>query len=108
MNELRSEPARLADLYQLVALDARSFSPTDRYRRREWAALLRDSLEGGPTRMLVARAPDLRDFLAQHPAQACTVRLEVRENNTSARRYTSTWASRRPAVSAATTPTAPP
>src|SRR5712691_7596302 len=58
MNELRSEPARLADLDQLVALDARSFSAADRYRRREWATLLRDSLAGGPTRILVARAPE--------------------------------------------------
>jgi [ribosomal protein S18]-alanine N-acetyltransferase len=58
MNELRSEPARLADLDQLIALDARSFSATDRYRRREWATLLRDSLAGSPTRILVARAPE--------------------------------------------------
>jgi ribosomal protein S18 acetylase RimI-like enzyme len=58
MNELRPEPARLADLDQLVALDARTFSPTDRYRRREWATLLSDSLAGGPSRILVARAPE--------------------------------------------------
>src|SRR5207253_5162824 len=56
MNDLSPEPARLADLDQLVALDARSFSQADRYRRREWAALLSDSLAGGPTRILVARA----------------------------------------------------
>lgn len=49
------EPARSADLEQLVALDARSFSHADRYRRREWAGILDESLSGGPASIVVAR-----------------------------------------------------
>jgi ribosomal protein S18 acetylase RimI-like enzyme len=52
--ELRIRPAQNTDLDQLVALDARAFSQSDRYRRREWAALLYESLRGGPTRIVVA------------------------------------------------------
>ena len=58
LGDLRVEPARPADLDQLVALDARSFSRADRYRRPEWAALLGDSLADGPSRILVARLAD--------------------------------------------------
>ena len=52
--ELRIQPAQNTDLDQLVALDARAFSQSDRYRRREWAALLYESLRGGPSRIVVA------------------------------------------------------
>jgi ribosomal protein S18 acetylase RimI-like enzyme len=53
--ESRLEPARPADLDQLVALDARTFARSDRFRRREWAALLGESLAEGPARILVVR-----------------------------------------------------
>src|SRR5262249_48030578 len=49
-------PAQDSDLDQLVALDARSFSRIDRYRRREWAGLLNESLSRGPSRIVVARS----------------------------------------------------
>ena len=55
MGELRVEPARPADVDQLVALDARTFSRSDRYRHGEWVALLGESLADGPARILVAR-----------------------------------------------------
>jgi ribosomal protein S18 acetylase RimI-like enzyme len=49
-------PARGSDLDPLVTLDARSFSQADRYRRREWAGILSESLANGPARIVVARA----------------------------------------------------
>jgi ribosomal protein S18 acetylase RimI-like enzyme len=52
---LQIEPARQADLDQLTALDARTFSRFDRFPRGDWAALLAESLAGGPARILVAR-----------------------------------------------------
>jgi ribosomal protein S18 acetylase RimI-like enzyme len=55
---LRIEQARPADLDQLTALDARTFSRFDRYPRGDWAALLEESLAGGPARILVARYAD--------------------------------------------------
>ena len=54
MAELRIRPARGADLDQLLALDARAFSHSDRYRRREWAAILHESRRSGPSRIVVA------------------------------------------------------
>ena len=54
--EISIGTARDADLDHLVALDARSFSPADRYRRREWAGILNESLANGPSRLVVARA----------------------------------------------------
>jgi ribosomal-protein-alanine N-acetyltransferase len=56
VTEVSIEPARKSDLDQLVALDARSFSRVDRYRRREWAGILNESLATGPARILVARS----------------------------------------------------
>jgi ribosomal-protein-alanine N-acetyltransferase len=56
LSDVAIGPARESDLDQLVALDARSFSQADRYRRREWAGLLTESLGGGPAGILVARS----------------------------------------------------
>jgi ribosomal protein S18 acetylase RimI-like enzyme len=53
--EVPTVPARYTDLDQLVALDSRSFSQADRYRRREWAGILSQSLGEGPARIVVAR-----------------------------------------------------
>jgi ribosomal-protein-alanine N-acetyltransferase len=56
VGEISIGPARDTDLDQLVALDARSFSNVDRYRRREWAGMLHESLATGPARIVVARS----------------------------------------------------